>query len=182
MKDVVIYADNQNHNTGDGLLYEFKLSFFNMVNNYIDKMHLFFSLVLTVFLTAIGWHNHYEIVSFLVNLAILDIITKHISITIQAYKRFTIFNYFKAWKEKYLTSRKFRIGFFVKLFTYSVAFFIANKAQGLEQIFNGQLIANLIYSGIFVAEISSLGENFRDMGVKLFKNIFTSIKKQFIDN
>lgn len=171
-----------NPKNGDGIVDEFKLGFLNTWNNFINDAHVIFSLILATFLTAIGWNNYYAVVSFLVNLAVLDIITKHIGLTIISYGKFSIKNYFKAWQNKILTSSKFKVGFFIKVVCYSILFYIANQVQISTEIFQGNIVANLIYSGIFIAEVSSLGENFRDMGFKQIGNLMNNIKGLFKKN
>lgn len=131
---------------------------------FFDKGTLILSFILGVFLNQIGYPK--QIISFIAILAIIDILTKHLSVVIVNYNSLSFSNYIVAWKEKKLTSRQLKNGISIKTILYSGLLYIAHQLSVVDGIFLGKEISYTIYNCIVLVELSSVLENFIDMGGK----------------
>lgn len=134
----------------------------DLFNLIFNKTVMAISVILGSLLTAIGYPK--EVLAFILVLIIIDIATKQYSIVKKEYKNYTIKNYFKAWKERKLTSRALKNGIGVKTLLYLPILYVAHTACRLEEIVFGDVIANTLYTLLVVIEASSIIENFTDCG------------------
>lgn len=134
----------------------------DIVARFLDKGIFLLSLIGSVFLSAIGFPK--QIIVFIVALTIIDILTKHLSIVIVNYSSLSFSNYFKAWKDKVLTSRQLKNGIAVKTILYSSILYIANQLGIIDGILFGKQISGILYSSIVFVEVSSVLENLIAMG------------------
>jgi hypothetical protein len=154
---------------------------YDITIRFFDKGILFLSTIIGVFLSSIGYPK--QVIAFVVGLTILDIITKQISQVIINYKLFTLRNYFKAWKDKFLTSRQLKNGICVKVILYGFVLYSAHQLSVIPEIYLGKEISGVLYTALCLIEISSVFENFDDSGakgLKPFLNFFRDKQKQVL--
>lgn len=156
-------------------------------NQLILKGGIILSAILALFLTAIGFPK--SVIYFILFLMIADILTRWFSIIYSKYGKFNLSNFYQAWKEHILNSKKLKAGFFVKVFFYAILLVIAHQASIVPELAFGQVISNFMYSMIIILDAISVIENIIDCGfhqfsplLKFFKNRKSEIIKPFDDN
>lgn len=148
-----------------------------------DKTTLFLSTIIGIFLSAIGFPN--EIVVFVIILIALDIIIKQYSVVVMNYKYFTFHNYFKAWKDRKLTSRQMKHGIGVKTILYVPVLYIAHQFTIIPEILGGNVVSHIMYTALILTEIASIFESFNDCGysqVLPLLKIIKSKQKELIED
>jgi len=146
-----------------------------------NKFILIFNIVLTAFLSAIGYPS--QVIKFIVVLIFLDIITRWYAEVVEGYKYFSFINFLKAWKDGVLNSKMLKKGLFEKIFFYGIFLFVAHQTSIIEQITFGQVISNFLYSIMIILDLISIGENMVDSGydrVKPILDFFKRKKKEII--
>lgn len=145
----------------------------NFLSEMFDKATVLISAILGFILSSIGYPK--QVLVLIVGLIIFDTISKHYSIVVVNYGKFTIKNYFRAWKERNLTSRGMKNGFGTKALFYLPMLFLAHQASIIPELIGGTAISMVLYSIIIVIEGRSILENYEDAGFSKF----SSIKKFF---
>jgi len=142
----------------------------------ILKGGLFFSFLLTAFLTAIGFPS--QTIYFIIFLIICDILTRFHTTVYKHCGCFSIRLFFKAWKEKVLSSKKLKNGLFTKILFYSILLYIAHQCKISDELYLGTVISNFIYSSIIILDIISILENMGESNFKMASFIKTFFEKQ----
>ena len=135
---------------------------FDIVSRFFDKGILFLSFIFGVFLSAIGYPR--EIILFIVVLTIIDLVTKHLSIVVVNYGSLSFKNYKQGWIDQKLTSRQLKNGLCLKTILYASLLYICNQLCIVDGILFGKEISGILYNAIILVEISSVLENFIDIG------------------
>lgn len=148
----------------------------DMLQTMFHYLVLALSFVLGVFLSAIGYPK--EVLSFIFWLIIIDLATKHYSITVINYGRFTVGNYVHAWGDRFLTSRGMKNGLGVKAILYTPILFIAHKLSVVDEVVFGDAMSNILYSLLMIIEIISVLENLSDAGHKEIKPLIKLFRKK----
>lgn len=134
------------------------------------------SLIVGTLGTALGYPKQVLIVILIA--IILDTLTKWYSIVTVNYKQFTLPNFFKAWKDKNLTSRALKNGVGSKTIMYLPVLYLAHQASILPQIIGGVTMSNVLYTIILLIEGISIIENFIDCGYTGLTPILNFFKKK----
>jgi hypothetical protein len=142
----------------------------------ILKGGLFFSFLLTTFLTAIGFPS--QTIYFIIFLIICDILTRFHATVYKHCGYFSIRLFFKAWKEKVLSSKKLKNGLFTKILFYSILLYIAHQCKISDELYLGTVISNFMYSSIIILDIISILENMGESNFKMASFIKTFFEKQ----
>ncbi|WP_336786969.1 phage holin family protein [Paenibacillus sp. MMO-177] len=156
--------------------------FLEMLHSMFNHAVLLLSFVLGVFLSAIGYPK--EVLSFIFWLIIIDLCTKHYSIVVMNYGRFSIGNYISGWRDRHLTSRGMKNGVGVKALLYTPILFIAHKLSIVPEVVFGGAMSNILYSLLMIIEIISILENLGDAGhkeVKPLVQLFKRKKKELLE-
>jgi hypothetical protein len=141
-----------------------------------NKFMLIFNFILTAFLSAIGYPS--QVIKFIVVLIFLDVITRWYAEIVKEYKHFNLYYFFKAWRDKVLTSKKLKKGLFEKIFFYAIFLFIAYQVSIIEQMQFGQVISNFLYSIMIILDTISIFENMVDSGFDSAKPILDFFKRK----
>jgi hypothetical protein len=143
-----------------------------------NKFILIFNIVLTAFLTAIGYPS--QVINFILILIILDVLTRWYAEVVKRYGHFSIYNFLKAWKpkEKALSSKQLKKGLFEKIFFYGIFLFIAYQTSIIEQMTFGTIISNFLYSIMIILDSISIFENIVDSGYTSAKPILDFFKRK----
>jgi hypothetical protein len=143
-----------------------------------NKFILIFNIVLTAFLSAIGYPK--PVITFIIVLIFLDVITRWYAEVIKKYGHFNLLNFIKAWKksEKVLSSKMLKKGLFEKIFFYAIFLFIAHQTSIIEQMQFGQVISNFLYTIMITLDLISIGENMVDSGFDSAKPILDFFKRK----
>lgn len=159
-------------------------------SHFIDFCKLFFnrtlwivSILLGTCLSAIGYPK--QVLVFIMTLSVMDIVTKHYSIVTLNYGYFSIGNYFRAWRDKNLTSRAMKTGLGIKVMLYSFVLYVAHQVSVLPEIMYSGSISNTLYTMVMLIETISISENFVDCGYKgfaLFLQFFKGRHAQIFTN
>jgi len=151
------------------------LGFLKILKN---EMVWLVSLILTTFLSAIGYPK--EIIVFIFVLVIADVISRMMAEVYKKYKTISLYYFVISWKgeDKTLSSKKLKYGLFAKIFFYGVFLYVANQTSIIPEVICGQAISTFLYSMIVVIEFSSILENSIDLGFKRFKPILQFFNKK----
>jgi phage-related holin len=149
----------------------------NQVFNYLFvKGGIILTTILTLFLTAIGFPK--SVIYFILSLIIFDILTRWFSIVYKKYGKFNLANFYKAWKERSLNSKKLKIGFFTKVFFYAILLIIAHQASIVPELAFGEVISNFMYSMIIILDMISILENMIESGWSKLKGMLAFFNKK----
>jgi len=148
-----------------------------ILQSMLNKTLLFLSVIISIFLGAIGYPK--QVLIFILVLIVIDLITKQVSLIIVKYGEFSIRNYFKGWTDKpaILTSRALKNGICVKTILYSPVLYMAHQFTIIPQMIGGNIIANIFYTLLLLVEVSSIFENFIASGFTFFVPFLKHIKK-----
>jgi hypothetical protein len=143
-----------------------------------NKFILIFNIVLTAFLSAIGYPK--QVILFIVTLICLDVLTRWYAEVVKKYGHFSIYNFLKAWKpsEKALSSKMLKKGLFEKIFFYGIFLFIAHQTSIITEMTFGQIISNFLYSIMIILDSISIFENIVDSGFDSAKPILDFFKRK----
>lgn len=161
---------SQNENLIEILTNGFK----HYINIIWDKTIIFMSVILGIFLSAIGYPK--SILAFIVTLVIADTIIKLFAITKQHYKKLTFNNFIIACFTNKISSKNMKNGLGVKAFFYLIFLYIAHQVSIIPEIIGGEYVSNVIYSLLFVIEGKSILENLIDYGFKQLKPLLKYFK------
>jgi len=151
-----------------------------LIKSLFDWSILMVSMVLTLFLKAIGYPS--QIVYLICFLIVCDVLTRWYAEVKKKYGYFNMANFIKSWgEEKVLTSKKLKSGVFAKIFIYSIILILANMSIINHQLFFGlgEKVGYFLYSCIVSLDTISILENFVNAGYSKFKPILKGLKNLF---
>lgn len=130
----------------------------------------------------IGLYSHYliligcpnPVINFIFFLVIFDFVTRFLAQLVKASEVYqtktksTIIYFFGllffAYREKYLSSRKFFYGVFVKIIAYTFLLGVAEFSTKNSQIILISFVPNLVYGSLVIYDVKSNLENLSEIG------------------
>lgn len=157
-------------------MHEIANKLYQVFNYLFVKGGIILSVVLTVFLTAIGFPK--QVIYFIIALIIADIITRWFAIVYKKYGKFNLTNFYNAWKSQILNSKKLKIGFFTKVFFYAILLVVAHQSSIVPELAFGKIISNFMYSMIIILDIISILENMIESGWSKLRGMLNFFNKK----